>query len=195
CAVAAAWRRPVVGIPSPGGEIVTPGQPIRPGAVYDSNAAILAAAVEEAGGHAKQLGIGPDDEIVLSRLVGEGLASCDMVILPGGTSKGAGDLCYRAISSFRDPGIVVHGVALKPGKPLCLAVSGGKPIVILPGSPTSAIFTFHHVAGPAIPAFAGVPAEGADRLPATLPMRIASERGRTEYLMVSLVRADDEGPL
>ena len=91
---------------------LAPGQPIRPGEVYDSNAAILAAAVEEAGGRAKPLGIGPDDETVLSGLVGEGLATCDMVILSGGTSKGAGDLCYRAISSFNDPGIVVHGVAL-----------------------------------------------------------------------------------
>src|SRR5260370_40896709 len=110
---------------STGDEIVAPGEPIRPGAVYDWNAGILAAAVEEAGGCAKPLGIGPDDETVLSHLVDKGLATCDMVILSGGTSKGAGDLCYRAISSFNDPGIVVHGVALKPGKPLCLAVTGG----------------------------------------------------------------------
>jgi molybdopterin molybdotransferase/putative molybdopterin biosynthesis protein len=189
------WRRPLIAIISTGDEIVVPGQPIRPGAVYDSNAAILAAAVEEAGGWARPLGIGPDDETVLSRLVNEGLATCDMVILSGGTSKGAGDLCYRAISSFNDPGIIVHGVALKPGKPLCLAVTGGKPIVILPGFPTSAIFTFHQFVAPVIRAFAGLPAEQAERLPAILPMRIASELGRTEYLMVSLVRADGEGPL
>jgi molybdopterin molybdotransferase/putative molybdopterin biosynthesis protein len=195
CAAVEVWRRPLVAIISTGDEIVAPGEPIRPGAVYDSNAAILAAAVEEAGGSAKPLGIGPDDEIVLSRLVDEGLATCDMVILSGGTSKGTGDLCYRAISSFNDPGIVVHGVALKPGKPLCLAVTGGKPIVILPGFPTSAIFTFHEFVAPVIRAFAGLPAEQAERLPATLPMRIASERGRTEYLMVSLVRGDGEGPL
>ena len=118
-----------------------------------------------------------------------------MVILSGGTSKGAGDLCYRAIASFNDPGIVVHGVALKPGKPLCLAVTGGKPIVILPGFPTSAIFTFHEFVAPVIRAFAGLPVEQAERLPATLPMRIVSERGRTEYLMVSLVRGDGAGPL
>ena len=185
------WRRPRVAIISTGDEIVAPGKPIRPGAVYDSNAAILAAAVEEAGGNPKPLGIGPDDEIVLSRLVDEGLASSDMVILSGGTSKGAGDLCYRAVALFNDPGIVVHGVALKPGKPLCLAVTGGKPIVILPGFPTSAIFTFHEFVAPVIRAFAGLPPEQAERLPATLPMRIASERGRTEYLMVSLVRGDD----
>jgi putative molybdopterin biosynthesis protein len=195
CAAVDVWRRPLVAIISTGDEIVAPGQPIRPGAVYDSNAAILAAAVEEAGGRAKPLGVGPDDEIVLSRLVAEGLAACDMVILSGGTSKGAGDLCYRAISSFNDPGIVVHGVALKPGKPLCLAVTGGKPIVILPGFPTSAIFTFHEFVAPVIRAFAGLPAEKTEQLSAALPMRIASERGRTEYLMVSLVRGEGAGPL
>ena len=195
CVAVEVWRRPLIAIISTGDEIVAPGEPIRPGAVYDSNAAILSAAVEEAGGCAKPLGIGADDEAVLSRLVDEGLATCDMVILSGGTSKGAGDLCYRAISSFNDPGIVVHGVALKPGKPLCLAVTGGKPIVILPGFPTSAIFTFHEFVAPVIRAFAGLPPEQAERRPAILPMRIASERGRTEYLMVSLVRGDSEGPL
>ena len=195
CASVEVWRRPMVAIISTGDEIVAPGEPIRPGTVYDSNAAILAAAVEEAGGCAKPLGIGPDDETVLSRLVDDGLETCDMVILSGGTSKGAGDLCYRAISSFDDPGIVVHGVALKPGKPLCLAVTRGKPIVILPGFPTSAIFTFHEFVAPVIRTFAGLPAERAERLAAILPMRIASELDRTEYLMVSLVRADGEGPL
>jgi putative molybdopterin biosynthesis protein len=189
------WRKPRIAVISTGDEIIAPGEPMRPGAVYDSNAAILAAAVEEAGGIPHPLGIGADDEAVLSRLVGEGLASCDMVILSGGTSKGAGDLCYRAIAGFDDPGIVVHGVALKPGKPLCLAVTGGKPIVVLPGFPTSAIFTFHEFVAPVIRAFAGLPVERAERLPATLPLRVSSERGRTEYLMVSLVHAGEDGGL
>ena len=189
------WRRPRVAIISTGDEIVAPGKPIRPGAVYDSNAAIIAAAVAEAGGLPKPLGIGADDEAVLSRLVDEGLASADMVIMSGGTSKGAGDLCYRAIARFSDPGIVVHGVALKPGKPLCLAVTGGKPIVILPGFPTSAIFTFHEFVAPVIRAFGGRPAEGAEREPAVLPVRVASERGRTEFLLVSLVRGADGASL
>ena len=189
------WRRPRVAIVSTGDEIVAPGEPIQPGMVYDSNAAILAAAVEEAGGTAQPLGIGPDDEIVLSRLVDAGLATCDIVILSGGTSKGAGDLCYRAVASFNDPGIVVHGVALKPGKPLCLAVTGGKPVVVLPGFPTSAIFTFHEFVVPVIRAFAGLPAAQAERLPATLPLRVTSERGRTEYLMVSLVRGAEGAAL
>ena len=114
-----------------------------------------------------------------------------MVILSGGTSKGAGDLCYRVVSRFTDPGIVVHGVALKPGKPLCLAVTGGKPVVVLPGFPTSAIFTFHEFVAPVIRAFAGLPPERRETIPATLPIRLTSERGRTEYSMVSLVRTDE----
>src|SRR5262249_3049732 len=137
------------------------------------------------------VGIGPDDEEVLSRLVGQALVSCDMVILSGGTSKGAGDLCYRAIADFSDPGVLVHGVALKPGKPLCLAVTRGKPVVVLPGFPTSAIFTFHEFVAPVIRAFGGMPPEEAERVAATLPLRVSSERGRTEYLMVSLVPGDD----
>ncbi|MFL5268849.1 MAG: molybdopterin biosynthesis protein [Stellaceae bacterium] len=194
-AVVEVWRKPRVSIISTGDEIIAPGDPIRAGAVYDSNAAILAAAVEEAGGVPLTLGIGPDDEEVLSRLVRDGLASSDIVVLSGGTSKGAGDLCYRVIADFHDPGIIVHGVALKPGKPLCLAVTSGKPIVVLPGFPTSAIFTFHEFVAPVIGAFAGLPPERAAYLPATLPLRVSSERGRTEYLMVSLVRSGEEGAL
>jgi putative molybdopterin biosynthesis protein len=125
------YRKPRVAIISTGDEIVAPGEVIHPGAVYDSNAAILAAAVQEAGGIPHRLGIGPDDAQALWRLLSEGLASCDMVIMSGGTSKGAGDLCYRAMARLTDPGVLVHGVALKPGKPLCLAVAHGKPAVAL----------------------------------------------------------------
>jgi putative molybdopterin biosynthesis protein len=185
------WRRPRVAIVSTGDEIIAPGEAMRPGAVYDSNAAILAAAIEEAGGLPCPLGIGADNDTVLTRLVEDGLAGCDIVVLSGGTSKGAGDLCYRAVARFDDPGVVVHGVALKPGKPLCLAVTRGKPVVVLPGFPTSAIFTFHEFVAPVIRAYAGLPPEQAARLPAVLPMRTASERGRTEYLMVSLIGGRD----
>jgi len=195
CAELEIYRKPRVAIISTGDELIAPGHPIRPGAVYDSNGAILAAAVEEAGGIAKRLGIGPDDDAVLSRLIDAGLADCDAVLLSGGTSKGVGDLCYRAVARFNDPGIVVHGVALKPGKPLCLAVTRGKPVVVLPGFPTSAIFTFHSFVAPMIRALAGRPEEPAASETAILPMRVSSERGRTEFLMVSLVPGDAPGSL
>jgi putative molybdopterin biosynthesis protein len=194
CAEVAVHRKPRVAVISTGNELVAPGEPMRPGAVYDSNAAILAAAVEEAGGTAVPLGIGRDDEAALARLVDEGLAGCDMVLMSGGTSKGVGDLCYRAVARLSDPGVVVHGVAIKPGKPVCLAATAGKPVVVLPGFPTSAIFTFHTFVAPVIRALAGLPRQETGLLDATLPLGVSSERGRTEFMMVSLVpRANDGG--
>ena len=182
-------RRPRVAILSTGDEIVSPGSPLPLGAIYDSNAAIIGAAVEELGGEPVHLGVVRDDEDALNAALTTALQH-DAVLLSGGTSKGAGDLSYRVASRLADPGIVAHGVALKPGKPICLAVSQGKPVVILPGFPTSAIFTFHEFVAPVIRGFAGLPPERREVVTATLPMRVNSERGRTEYLLVGLVQGD-----
>ena len=184
------WRKPRVAIFSTGDELVQPGEKMRAGGVFDSNAFILGAAVEELGGTPISLGIAADEEAALSALLEKAL-QYDMVLLSGGTSKGAGDLAYRVVSRLESPGIVVHGAALKPGKPICLAVTHGKPVVILPGFPTSAIFTFHEFVAPLIRAFAGLPPEQRTTIPATLPLQVGSERGRTEYVMVSLVRSSD----
>jgi putative molybdopterin biosynthesis protein len=154
-------RRPRVGVLSTGDELIEPGRPLRPGGVYDSNGAIIAAAVAEAGGEAVPFGAFPDDEAALERAMRRALDSCDTVVLSGGTSKGAGDLSHRVVSRLGSPGILVHGVALKPGKPLCLAVIGDKPLIVLPGFPTSAIFTFHAFVAPIVRARAGLPAEAA----------------------------------
>jgi len=181
------YRRPKVAIISTGDEIIAPGSPLTAGGVYDSNAAIISAAVSELDGDPIPLGVVGDDEDQLQQILDRAL-EYDVVVLSGGTSKGAGDLSYRVVSRLRDPGIVAHGVALKPGKPICLAVSGGKPVVILPGFPTSAIFTFHEFVAPVIRAFSGQPAECRETVSATVPMRINSERGRTEFLLVGLVQ-------
>jgi putative molybdopterin biosynthesis protein len=131
-----------------------------------------------------------DNERALEAALARGLES-DVVVFSGGTSKGAGDISYRIVHTLRNPGVVAHGVALKPGKPICLAVTEGKPVVILPGFPTSAIFTFHEFLAPVIRAFAGQPPERRHTVSATLPMRVNSERGRTEYLLVGLVQGPD----
>jgi molybdopterin molybdotransferase/putative molybdopterin biosynthesis protein len=185
-------RRPKVAVLSTGDELVEPGKPLKPAGVYDSNSAIIAAAVAEAGGEPLMFGAYPDDTIILEKTVREALAASDMVVLSGGTSKGAGDLSHRVVSQLGKPGILVHGVALKPGKPLCLGVVGDKPIVVLPGFPTSAIFTFHAFVAPVIRARAGLPPEAAKTISARVPVRVASELGRKEFVLVSLV-AGEEG--
>jgi putative molybdopterin biosynthesis protein len=185
-------RRPRVAILSTGDEIVQPGEPMRPGLVFDSNGRILADAVAELGGEPVFHGAFRDDEDALRAALDAALADSDLVLLSGGTSKGEGDLNARVVADLA-PGIVVHGVALKPGKPICLAASGRKPVVILPGFPTSAVFTFHEFAAPVIRALAGQSPDTRETARARLAQKIVSERGRLEYLLVGLVQRADGG--
>jgi len=182
-------RKPKVAVLSTGDELAAPGSALAPARVYDSNGAIIAAAVAEAGGEPVSFGAFPDDEAALERAVRAALAACDLVVLSGGTSKGAGDLSYRIVSKLGE--VLVHGVALKPGKPLCLATIDGKPLAVLPGFPTSAIFTFHAFVAPVIRARAGLAAEMARSIEAQVPVRIASELGRKEFVLVALAPGED----
>lgn len=189
------FDRPQVAILSTGDELVTPGGPLGAGQIFDSNSTVLADLVRELGGEPIPLRICRDDEGELDRAIQRAL-DADIVLLSGGTSKGEGDLSYRVVGRLGEPGIVVHGVALKPGKPLCLAVIErrlGKetrrvPVAVLPGFPSSAIFTFREFLAPVVLAMAGRTAAEEVVIKARLPMRINSARGRTEYTLVALTR-------
>ena len=186
-------RRPRVAVISTGDELVPPGAPLPPGGITDSNAAILCAAVAENGGVPVPMGIFRDEEATLEAAVRDALERADLVVMSGGTSKGAGDVSHRILSRLGAPGVIVHGVALKPGKPLCLAAVGRVPLVVLPGFPTSAVFTFHEFVVPVIRALAGLPPREETQAAATLAVRTPSELGRTEYVMVSLAEAPEGG--
>jgi putative molybdopterin biosynthesis protein len=193
-----AVARPRVAVVSTGDEIVEPGRSLEAGQVFDSNQRMLLDAVDELGCEPVSCGIIPDDEALLEQTV-EGLLSgpeaVDVVLLSGGTSKGEGDLNATVVQHLAErlpdsAGVIVHGVALKPGKPVLLAVVAGTPVVVLPGFPTSAIFTFHEFVAPLLRRLSGLPAPERGVVQAAVPLRITSSPGRTEYNLVDVV----EGP-
>lgn len=178
-------RRVRVGVLSTGDEVVPPGEAIPHGAIHDANMTLLCDALQELGAEALPLGIAPDDRAALEGLLDEALARCDALLLSGGTSKGAGDLSYEVLADRCE--IVVHGVALKPGKPICLAHHEGKPVVALPGFPTSAIFTFHTFVAPVLLQLSGGRSLPTPRSSARLLHHVRSERGRMDFQLVSLL--------
>lgn len=181
------WRCPKVAIISTGNELIAPGETMVPGLVYDSNGRIIADAVKELGGEPLELGIAVDDPVQLKAKLQQAMQEADLVLLSGGTSKGQGDLSYQIVYELNDPGVIVHGVALKPGKPICLAVSRGKGVVVLPGFPTSAIFTFHEFVAPVIRQLSGLSQAKLSTTTAELAVRVNSEVGRAEFLLVRLL--------
>ena len=198
-AEAAVVTRPRVAVLSTGDEIVPPGTEPVIGQVIDSNRPMLLDAVRELGCEPVSAGIAPDDvAAVESKLDGliTGPDSVDVVLLSGGTSKGEGDINSDAIVRLAErlpnsPGIVVHGVALKPGKPILLSIVASKPVVVLPGFPTSAVFTFHEFVAPLLRRLSGVPEDAIRAVSAVAPMRITSVSGRAEYSLVDLVEGSD----
>ena len=191
--------RPRVAVLSTGDEIVPPGSEPAVGQVVDSNRPMLLDAVRELGCEAVSAGIAPDDVAVVESML-EALATgrdaVDVVLLSGGTSKGEGDINSDAILRLAErlpdsPGIVVHGVALKPGKPILLAVVASRPVVVLPGFPTSAVFTFHEFVAPLLRRLSGVPEDAIQTVHAVAPMRITSVSGRAEYSLVDVVEGSD----
>ena len=192
-------RRPRVAVISTGDEIVAPGRSMEVGQVYDSNQRILLDAVAELGGEPLGRGVIPDDERLLEAAIEPLLTGpdpVDAVLLSGGTSKGEGDVNAAVVHRLaeRHPnsaGVVVHGVALKPGKPILLAVVAGTPVVVLPGFPTSAIFTFHEFVAPLLRRLSGQIEADRAVVEAVTPLRIASVSGRTHYSLVDLVAGSD----
>ena len=180
-----------VAVISTGDEIIAPGEPMQPGMIYDSNAQIISDAVRELGAEPQVLGIVQDDVEKLRSIMRAALETADVVVLSGGTSKGHGDICYHVVDELTEPGIQAHGVALKPGKPICLAAHHGKPVVILPGFPTSAIFTFHEFVAPVIRRLSGAPKQVAATVQARLAVKVNSQIGRTEYMLVGLTHGNE----
>jgi putative molybdopterin biosynthesis protein len=172
-----------VAVASTGNELVPPGSELSPGQIYDINSRSIAAAVEECGGTPQIRGILPDDPDSMAEGLLAMAEGSDLVLVSGSTSAGIGDMVYRVIEDLGE--IVFHGINLKPGKPTLFGTVGNKPIIGLPGYPTSALTVFGLLAAPFIRRAVGTE-HLAPRAGGRLAKPVRSE-GRRQMLTVGVV--------
>jgi len=180
---------PRVAIVSTGDELVDVADVPQPGQVRDMNSFALCAAVSAAGGRPEMAGIVRDDFDSLLATLRWALAGSDMVVLSGGSSIGARDYARQAIAALGEPGVLVHGVAVKPGKPTIVAMIGGKPVFGLPGHPASCLNIFRLFVEPAIGRWMGTEPTRREII-ARIGANVASAAGREDYVAVKLVLRD-----
>ena len=149
------YRRPVFAVLSSGDELVDPATVPGPAQVRDSNRWAVAGALEALGAAVRHVPTAPDEPGRLEALLREAVATADAVVLTGGSSVGERDLTPRIVERLGHPGVIVHGLRVKPGKPTVLASVEGKPVVGLPGNPASALMILEAVASPIVRLLAG----------------------------------------
>jgi len=185
------FSKPRVAIFSSGNELIKSGETLNFAKLYDINGPTIAAGVTECGGAPKFYGILPDNYTVIKERLRSALEEVDIVISSGSTSSGPGDIIYKVVEELGEPGIIVHGLSLKPGKPVVIGLAGNKPIFGLPGYPTSALMIFHILVAPAIRQLAQITETKATSIQATVPMKFFKARGRRELLPVQLISQPD----
>jgi molybdenum cofactor synthesis domain-containing protein len=188
------YASPSVAVISSGDELVKPGSSLNPGQVYDVNGLTICDAVRRSGAKPTYLGVVKDDFSEVREVIERGLSKHDVVIISGGSSMGAGDVVPEAVAGLGDPGVLVHGLAQKPGKPTLVAVAQGKPIFCLPGYPVSALMVFDQLVAPYLRQLLGLPSQRRETLRTKLATKILSARGRRELIPVRL-RREDKGLL
>jgi molybdopterin molybdotransferase len=181
---------PRVAILSTGDEIVSPERTPEAGQARDINGPALCAAVQTEGAEPIFGGIVPDRFDALLGAARAAREAGDLVLVSGGSSIGLRDEVGRAIDALGPPGVLVHGVAMKPGKPVVLGLCDGTPVVGLPGHPTTVLVVFHVFVREIIARLLGRAPEPAVVVQARLARRVASAAGRTDYLRVRLERRD-----
>jgi len=182
------YRRPRVAIFSTGAEVVEPGKPLTMGKIFDINAHALSAAVVDCGGEPLNMGIVQDETKRMETALRKALNAADVVITSGGVSVGPTDIIPKILDTLGKPGVVVYGVAIRPGKPTTIAVISKKPVFSLPGHPASALLIFHLFARPILLRMAGRKEETAFTVSAVTSERLFPSRGRRTYVTVTLKR-------
>ncbi len=185
-------RKPKIAIISTGNELVELGQEPKANQIINVNQIILSSMCRQLGAEPVNLGIAKDDLNEISGKILEGLEKADAVVTTGGTSVGQADLVPIAVDKIGKPGVIVHGIAMRPAMPTALAIVRGKPVFVLSGFPVAAMFGFEVFARPVILKLSGIEDKSRPMLKATLIQRVASVLGRRVYLRVYVFQKKDD---
>jgi putative molybdopterin biosynthesis protein len=181
------YRKMKIGIISIGNELIEPGRELSDGQIYESNGITIKNMLDQYGVFDPEyLGIIRDEMNVIRSTISSMIKDYDVVITSGSTSAGEGDMVYRVLGDL-DPGILFHGVEIKPGKPTLLAASGSKPVYGLPGFPVSAVMVFETIFLPSLLKSAHVK-RSIKHVMAKVPVRVSLSLGKLNLIPVSLVR-------
>ncbi len=183
------FSRIVVGIISTGDELVPPGADLKPGQIRDVNSVMLKTAVEMLDGVAISKGIVPDHYDILRDACSELIPEVDVLLVSGGTSVGEKDNMPRIVAELGE--MLIHGLAVKPGKPTIIGEIEGKAVFGLPGNPVAAYFIFDYLVKPLLLAMHGGKAE-IEQVEARLTRAVSSNHGREEFILVRLDGKDAE---
>ena len=181
-----------IAILSTGSEVVELGEKPEHGKVINSSKPMLKALVREAGCTPVDLGTVPDEFDIIIKKIREGIETADMMIITGGTSVGERDLVPEAVNKTGSPGVVFHGVKIRPAKPTGAGVIDGKPIFMLSGYPVSALIGFQLFVKPLIERFYGMPREIPCTLRARLSRRIANPVDSRSFVRVRVEKQGDK---
>jgi molybdopterin molybdotransferase len=176
-------RKPKVAILATGNELVELGNKLEPGKIVETNRLLFSSMCKELGAEAIDLGLAKDDLNEISSKIRERLEQADAIITTGGTSVGYPDLVPLAVNQLGKPGVIVHGVAIRPGMPMALAILKGKPIFVLSGNPVAATVGFELFTRPILLKLLGIK-EARPAVEAKLTRRVAGVLGRRVFLRV-----------
>jgi len=188
-------KKVIVGLISTGDEVIDPSQSPRPGQVRDINSYTLGALVEISGGMAVRYGIISDQFEVLKEAAAKALSECDVVIITAGSSASTRDMTVDVIRQLGEPGVLVHGINTRPGKPTILGVCNGKAVIGLPGNPVSALVNGYLFVMPVIEKLLGALPKPKSTVQAELTVNLPSQAGREDWWPVKLAVSDRQSAI
>lgn len=190
------WKRPRLGLISSGDEVIPPQHTPKPGQVRDINTYSLAALILQYGGEPRPYGIVPDQPQALQQTAEQALRECDALIITAGSSASTRDMTAGVIQSLGAPGVLVHGINTRPGKPTILGVCDGKAVIGLPGNPVSALVNGYLFVRPLLDYLLSRPADRPQMVVrARLTVNLPSQAGREDWWPVRLIRSDSDPSL